>query len=300
MAGKKVTFITTALNEESTITQLLTSLLRQTRLPDEVIIVDGGSSDRTVSKACVFQKRFEKENVRFIVLTRPGNRSVGRNEAIKHAKSEITVCSDAGCILSTTWLEKIVEPFQDPSVGVVAGYYEGKVETAFQRSLVPYVLVMQDKVDPETFLPASRSMGFRKKAWAAVGGFPVEFSHNEDYVFAKLLRKKGIKIAFTSDAKVYWLPRRTLREAYIMFRRFAYGDAEAGIFRPKVGFLFFRYITGAFLLVAGVLTRNEVWFALFFSLVLLYLVRYRDWETDRKSTRLNSSHSAKSRMPSSA
>ena len=27
---------------------------------------------------------------------------------------------------------------------------------------------------------------------------------------------------------------------------------------------------------------------------------YRDWETDRKSTRLNSSHSAKTRMPSSA
>ena len=32
----------------------------------------------------------------------------------------------------------------------------------------------------------------------------------------------------------------------------------------------------------------------------LRLGRYRDWETDRKSTRLNSSHSAKSRMPSSA
>ena len=30
------------------------------------------------------------------------------------------------------------------------------------------------------------------------------------------------------------------------------------------------------------------------------LLWYRDWETDRKSTRLNSSHSAKSRMPSSA
>ena len=33
--------------------------------------------------------------------------------------------------------------------------------------------------------------------------------------------------------------------------------------------------------------------------VLAHLL-YRDWETDRKSTRLNSSHSAKSRMPSSA
>ena len=32
----------------------------------------------------------------------------------------------------------------------------------------------------------------------------------------------------------------------------------------------------------------------------LLLLCYRDWETDRKSTRLNSSHSAKSRMPSSA
>ena len=32
----------------------------------------------------------------------------------------------------------------------------------------------------------------------------------------------------------------------------------------------------------------------------IYDMPYRDWETDRKSTRLNSSHSAKSRMPSSA
>ena len=31
----------------------------------------------------------------------------------------------------------------------------------------------------------------------------------------------------------------------------------------------------------------------------VYLV-YRDWETDRKSTRLNSSHEIPSRMPSSA
>ena len=36
------------------------------------------------------------------------------------------------------------------------------------------------------------------------------------------------------------------------------------------------------------------------KLVANEMVKYRDWETDRKSTRLNSSHSAKSRMPSSA
>ena len=36
------------------------------------------------------------------------------------------------------------------------------------------------------------------------------------------------------------------------------------------------------------------------SVMIHSLTQYRDWETDRKSTRLNSSHSAKSRMPSSA
>ena len=34
--------------------------------------------------------------------------------------------------------------------------------------------------------------------------------------------------------------------------------------------------------------------------IAILVGNYRDWETDRKSTRLNSSHSAKSRMPSSA
>ena len=38
----------------------------------------------------------------------------------------------------------------------------------------------------------------------------------------------------------------------------------------------------------------------FIWVVIYCTTQYRDWETDRKSTRLNSSHSAKSRMPSSA
>ena len=34
--------------------------------------------------------------------------------------------------------------------------------------------------------------------------------------------------------------------------------------------------------------------------LMITIARYRDWETDRKSTRLNSSHITRSRMPSSA
>ena len=54
---------------------------------------------------------------------------------------------------------------------------------------------------------------------------------------------------------------------------------------------------GVFLAVWGELKKL---FPIYAWTELEMLASYRDWETDRKSTRLNSSHSAKSRMPSSA
>ena len=45
----KVSVIATVLNEGPAIRRLLDSLVAQTRAPDEVVIVDGGSSDDTVS-----------------------------------------------------------------------------------------------------------------------------------------------------------------------------------------------------------------------------------------------------------
>lgn len=46
----KVSFITTVFNEEKTIGSFLESLFKQTKLPDEVIIVDAGSTDGTISR----------------------------------------------------------------------------------------------------------------------------------------------------------------------------------------------------------------------------------------------------------
>ncbi|RLG16029.1 glycosyltransferase, partial [Nanoarchaeota archaeon] len=43
----KVSLICTVLNEEDTIEDLLKSIIKQTRRPDEFVIVDGGSKDKT-------------------------------------------------------------------------------------------------------------------------------------------------------------------------------------------------------------------------------------------------------------
>ena len=143
----------------------------------------------------------------------------------------------------------------------------------FQKSLTPYALVMPDKVDSTTFLPATRSMALRKSVWNELGGFNELYSHNEDYVFARKIRASGKKIVFTKEAIVKWIPRSTLKQAFIMFFRFAYGDAESKQWRPKVVFIFLRYIVGILLLLEYFKTGNIS----FLFVVVVFLIFYIVW-----------------------
>lgn len=264
---EKVTFIATIFNEEKTLSRLLDSLLNQTRFPEEVIIIDGGSTDTTSEIFQKYQSLFKEKKITFHFAIKKGNRSVGRNEAIRKATNEIILISDAGCELDKKWIEEMGNSFQDTSVEVVAGYYKGKHTTPFQEALIPFALVMPDRVDPSTFLPATRSMGIKKSVWEKVKGFPEKYSHNEDYVFAHALRDEGVKIVFNRNAIVYWYPRNSLKQAFIMFWRFAYGDAESGILRRKVILLFVRYVLGGIFFL-GVL------FSLFSPLLLLLCITF--------------------------
>ena len=243
-ASMKVSFIATVYNEESSVGALLDSLIKQSKMPDEIIIVDGGSSDRTVANIKNQISKIKYQKVKFKIFKKKGNRAVGRNDAINKASSEIIVCSDAGCILDKNWVKNIIEPFNDPKVDVAAGYYKGNAKTIFEKCLIPYVLVMPDKIDENNFLPATRSMAFKKSVWKRAGGFPEKFSNNEDYVFAKKLKAIGAKIIFEKKAIAYWTPRSNLKDAFVMFYRFAKGDSESRIFRPKVLLIFLRYIVG--------------------------------------------------------
>jgi glycosyltransferase involved in cell wall biosynthesis len=268
----KISFIATVLNEEDNIRLFLNSLLNQTVMPYDVVIVDGGSRDNTVEVMRDFAKRSALP-FKFIISTKEGNRSVGRNEAIKKAQGEIILISDPGCILDKNWVKEIIKPFENKDTDVVAGYYNARYENIFEKCLVPYVLVMPDKIDEREFLPATRSMAIKKNIWEEIGKFDERYSHNEDYVFARKLRSERKRIVFAKKAIVSWIPRKNLAEAYTMFRRFAYGDREASILRPKVAAIIFRYILGVVLLVFALATNNTF---LLSSLVLIFIV-YLVW-----------------------
>lgn len=235
----KTSFIATVLNEEKTIDALLNSLAKQTKKPEEIIIVDGGSTDQTVAKIKTFQKKHPELKIK-VFVKKGANRSQGRNLAIKKAQNEVIAISDAGGELDRRWLEKISQPFNDPSTEVVAGYFRGKGKNVFEECVATFTLTVPHRVDPKNFLPTSRSMAIRQKTWQKFGGFPEEFSDNEDFVFSNRLRKEGAKIIFVPEAVFYWYPRKNLQSFAKMIFRFARGDAFAGLRYPKVATVFGR------------------------------------------------------------
>lgn len=265
----EVSVVVTVLNEVNTIILLLNALAKQTLLPKEVIIVDGGSQDGTQSLLQKLRKQFK-----FPVIFRQanGNRSVGRNVAIGEMSTcELIAITDAGCLPKNDWLEKLVEAQKNTNAWVVAGYYQVWHDASnFQKLIAPFFLVMPDQIKSDDFLPATRSMLLKKIAWKNVGGFDEELSDNEDYVFARDLRSRAIPMTFTNQAIVEWQPPNNIKSFYRTIFRFARGDVQAEIFRPALKKLIIR--TLLFFTMAIIAFSISLLF--FFLTLLIILIVY--------------------------
>lgn len=262
----KVSVIITVLNEQDSIEPLIASLRHQSRIPDEVIVVDGGSSDQTWPSL----KKMASGWKRLRLFQLPSsNRSQARNHAISKARGPIIAITDAGCLPATNWVEEICKPFYSSTTQVVSGYYNGISSNIFQKCLIPYVLVMPDRI-PAEFFPSTRSMAMRKSVWVKFGGFNPDNYHSEDYEYAHFLHHQGISFVFAPQAIVSWIPRKNLTQASWMFFRFALGDIQSGIFRPKVKQLFIRY--GIFFYLLFLSFEINLIFVPLTLLVFLYLL----------------------------
>lgn len=234
---KKVSVIVTTYNEQEYISELVESLLCQTLSPSEIIIVDSYSNDETFN----ILKNFESKQPNLKVIQKKTNRSAGRNFAIQKCSSELIAITDAGCVPNKNWLEKISEPLLLNTCDVVAGYYYGKPNNIFEKALIPFVLVMPDKTT-NTFLPSTRSMCMKKSIWKKTGGFNEDVDPGEDYEFSNRLIKKNYRIMFVKDALVGWYPRKDIASAYRMFKSFAYADKIASSPRPRIKYIFLKYL----------------------------------------------------------
>lgn len=251
-----MTVIATVRDEVDSIDRLLDSLLSGSRPPDEIIIADGGSRDGTLER--LRERALSEARIRS--LSAPGNRSVGRNAAVRAASGTVIACTDAGVDVDREWLERITRPFaEDPAVDVVAGFYRAAGETAFERAAGIVSAPALEEIDPDRFLPSTRSVAFRRAAFERVGGFDEALWHNEDTPFALALKGVGCRFAFAPDAVVRWRPRGTLRAFVHQHRRFGIGDGEAGVQGWFYRTLALKYAMGVVLLVAGFWFRPAWW-----------------------------------------
>src|SRR5262249_52519579 len=128
-----VSLIATVRNEKENARRWLESLANQTRLPDEVVIVDGGSSDGTLQ---VLHEAVQTALFNLKIIEAGGvNIAKGKNIGIQHTRYPIIVHTDFGCdIDNLQWLEKLTAPFEiDQNVEVVAGWYEPLSKTALGK-----------------------------------------------------------------------------------------------------------------------------------------------------------------------
>jgi glycosyltransferase involved in cell wall biosynthesis len=261
-----ITLIATVLNEGNSIHHLLQGILRQTRQPDEIIIVDGGSKDQTVA---ILQSYAERLPLR--VMVEPGcSISQGRNIAIRAAQGEFLAITDAGVRLADDWLQKITQPLlNSPEIGVSCGFFQADPHTTFEVAMGATVLPLVAEVDPATFLPSSRSVAVRRSAALEVGGYPEWLDYCEDLIFDLRLKRRQ-KFAFVPDALVFFRPRSSMKSYWLQYFRYARGDGKADLWRKRHAVRYLTYLVIVPVLLWAALTLNP----LFWGLLLLGMVLY--------------------------
>lgn len=259
-----VSIIVPCYNEEVTLTNCIDSLVTQTYEKYEIIIVDDGSTDKTLDVA---QSLLHYEKV--VVLAKPnGGKASALNYGIKHCKGDIVVCVDADSIFLKDTLEKLLEPFSNPKVAAVAGNVKvaNRNKVLAKNQALEYIVGinlqrrMFTKLDCVPVIPGAIG-AFRKEIIQEVGGYSVD-TIVEDMDLTVAISKKGYKIEYAGDAISYTETPESFNDFYKQRYRWTYGTFEV---INKYKSILFNYKSGKEL---GVVGLPYILYSMFINMVL--------------------------------
>jgi glycosyltransferase involved in cell wall biosynthesis len=267
----KVAVGLTMLNEAEAIGGLLDALAHQSRTPDEIVLVDAGSTDGTV--AVVERYRGRLPVLRLLEV--PGcNRARGRNEAIRTATAPLLALTDAGCIPEPDWVERMVAPLaQDDALTLVTGVAVPDARTHLEACIGRCALSYRLVVGGVPIHPGGRALAFRRELWAMVGGFPEAYDVCDDTAFILTATRAGARIHLEPRALVRWRPRRTYGQVIRQFYAYAEDSAWAGLSRTVHRKTIAQSVGGLGCVLLGLATRHWLPWAGLVGLAGAYLGR---------------------------
>ena len=249
----KVSVIVPVRDEEQSIRELLDSLLKQTRPPDEIVITDGGSIDATPQ---LIEDYIQKGAPVRLIRAGPALPGRGRNLGAAAASSEWIALTDAGIRVAADWLENLTaRASRDESVDIVYGSYEPITDTLFKEcAAIAYVSPPATMRDGIVARPRSVvSTLLRREAWAAVNGFPEHLRSGEDLLFMDRLEAAGYRAVFEPRAQVHWNLRPTLLSTFKRFLVYSRNNMRAGLWRQWQAAILSRYAVLLVLLVLALI-----------------------------------------------
>ena len=162
---KSVALIVSARNEESDIGACLKSLLDQDYPDTTVILVDNGSTDRTVEIA---------RNLGVRVENKGPERSAQRNHGARISNADFVCFLDADMIVPPNMVSECLALIEDPSVGAVV-----IPEISFGDGFWTQCKILERTCyPPGSYIEAARF--FRQTVFAALGGFDEKMTGLED------------------------------------------------------------------------------------------------------------------------
>lgn len=206
----KVSVIIPTYNEEDEILDCIESLGEQSYSDFEIIVVDDGSTDRTVKRLKNLQK--EIEGLRLLEQKHKGP-GAARNKGAKKAKGKILVFVDADMTFDEDFLEKLVEPIKK---GEKKGTFSNEEYVSNWNNLWARCWSINEGWEKKRRHPKdypNEQEVFRailKKEFEKVGGFDPG-GYTDDW---SLFKKLGYKAVNAPGAKFYHKNPDTLSEVF--------------------------------------------------------------------------------------
>jgi glycosyltransferase involved in cell wall biosynthesis len=270
-----LSLIITVLNEKENLPKWLDSILGQSVLPDEIVIVDGGSKDGTWEWLAMIAE----SNVKIKAFQHPGNISSGRNRAIREAGGDVIIATDAGCIYDKDWFKKITEPFADQACRAVATGFGPWLEK--DDGLLLHLIASATTPAPHEFardwLPSSRSVAFKKSLWQEVGGYPEWIPICEDIIFDLKIRKTGAKFSYIRQPLVFWRPRTSLPAYFKQLYKYTKSDGHGDLWLDRQLIRYAVYSVSIILLLNAVSGRDYAFWMLIIGLSLYINKFWQRW-----------------------